>query len=325
MTNPTFGPDASVFKKKDKQPGKEPASSAVIAELRRENKRIQERINAMQCRKENKARGKIFLIIAKANTSLGVNANHNAPKDLPVKLVSIKPADMNGAHSGAVAFIPKRPVATRRDRSTTPNQGGLRLPLTKPAEDLGKIQAILERNKDQKNREEERMSKRLRQAQGDRERVMNTSVHSGWSVHNKSTEKIREAADIDHKTAEEVRKKKQAYEEQLRLVVHESKLANEEAVSKSVTRLREQKAAKALDARREKSLLKEKKNENSLLAKEKHRKQRLMRELEREERKHLNQVKKIQNDMDRLGQEADKILKIKREAEGFVNKIHASE
>ncbi len=58
MANPTFGPNATIFQKKERVPGKEPASTAIIAELRRENKRIQERINAMQHRKENKSRSK---------------------------------------------------------------------------------------------------------------------------------------------------------------------------------------------------------------------------------------------------------------------------
>ncbi len=232
---------------------------------------------------------------------------------------------MNGASAGKSIVFTKRTAAPTRDRSTTPGQGSLKLPLARPAEDIGKLQAILEKNKDQKQREEERMTKRLRQAHDNRDRAMNTSVISGRSTHNKSTDRAREAGEIDHKMSEELRKKKQAEEDALRLIVHESKIANEEAVSKSISRLREKKAARAIETRREKSVLKEKLNENSLLAREKHRKQRLMRELEREERKHLNQVKKIQHDMDRMGQEADKILKIKREAEGFVNRLHTLE
>ena len=45
-----------------------------------------------------------------------------------------------------------------------------------------------------------------------------------------------------------------------------------------------------------------------------------MRELDKEEKKHINLVKKIERDIDSQGKDKDKILRIKRESESFMNR-----
>lgn len=113
------------------------------------------------------------------------------------------------------------------------------------------------------------MRNTMRQRQ---ERLMNSSVHSARSTHNRSVDKVKEIIESDHKAAESLRRKKQAEEDHLRVIVHEAKQANEDGVIKSLSRLRQQKAAQASQARQEKSLIKERLNETSVMARERQRK-----------------------------------------------------
>ena len=274
---------------------KEPASNALIADLRKENKRIQDMINKIQVRKDRKLK------------------DGNKQTEKQTKKVEIHQKE---EVKNVVQFNQKK-----RERSISTKPAA---PIPKqenqPKKALDKLEIILKQNKDQKIREEERLKNKLRQKQSEKERLLNSSLHSNRSVHNKSVDKVKELQEADHKAAEELKKKKLDQETNLKILVHELKQANEDGVSKSVIRIRQQKMAQAQQAKREKSELKEKRNEKSLLAKEQQRKQKLMRELDKEEKKHINLVKKIERDIDSQGKDKDKILRIKRESESFMNR-----
>lgn len=285
---------------------KAPASNALIAELRKENKRIQDMISSIQVRKDKKLKD------GNKQSEKVPKKSEGIPKEEVKQVVQHKPVQRDRSVSDKLSFQITKPES-QEYKVVTANQH--------PKKAIDKLDLILKQNKDQKIREEERLKHKLKQKQADKERILNSSLHSNRSVHNKSVDKAKELQEADHKVAEELKKKKHMDETNLKILVHELKQANEEGVSKSVSRIKQEKIEKAQQAKREKSEIKEKLNEKSLLAKERQRKQKLMRELEREEKKHLNLVKKIESDMDKQGKEMDKILKIKRESEGFVNKI----
>lgn len=198
----------------------------------------------------------------------------------------------------------------------------------KPAsKELEKLSKILHSHKDQKQREEERTDRRLQKAREEKENALNLSTVSGKSVHHKSCERVRELAQEDRQMLLEARRKKQEAEAQLRHAVCGAKKEHEERVSKSVSRMRQEKAEAAQKIKKEKELVKEKISESEAVAREKHRKQKLLvrpahqRELEKEEKKHLQIVKKIESDVGRSSGDLDKVRQLKKESEGYLNGI----
>jgi hypothetical protein len=145
-----------------------------------------------------------------------------------------------------------------------------------PTKEIEKLNKILISNKDQKQKEEERTNKRIRQAKEDKENALNLSTMSGKSTHNKSCERARELAHEDKVKLQEAKRKKQETEAQLRSAVVDAKKAHEDRVSKSVSRMRQEKFEAALKIKKEKEQLKEKINESEAVAKEKYRKQKLL-------------------------------------------------
>ena len=99
---------------------------------------------------------------------------------------------------------------------------------------------------------------------------------SGKSVHNKSCERVRELAQEDKAKLQEARRKKKESEVQLRNAVVDAKKAHEDRVSKSVSRMKQEKFEAALRIKKEKELLKEKINESEAVVKERYRKQKLL-------------------------------------------------
>lgn len=141
--------------------------------------------------------------------------------------------------------------------------------------DVDKLNQILSSNKEQKQKEEERTTRRLKQAKGDKD-AHNMSLMSTKSLHNKSTERVREMAECDKKKLNDARSKRQLEEIQLREAVVGARKEAEVSISKSVTRMKQQKFEAALKIKREKEQLKEKMSENQMNTKAKFRQQKLL-------------------------------------------------
>lgn len=83
---------------------KEPASSTLIAELRRENKKLEERINKMQLRKDMKPRATSRILVAEGR--LGPTPQAPAERELYSKKILTLGQGLNG-HGSRTALAGK--------------------------------------------------------------------------------------------------------------------------------------------------------------------------------------------------------------------------
>jgi hypothetical protein len=206
-----------------------------------------------------------------------------------------------------LATIPTHPTqiqnkfaVSKKPEPKKPQEQVTSVGISIPASGLAKLDIILKQSKDQISQE----AARLRSQQKKRPHPSavaspktNTNSHqksvqeTASVMSSRSIEKLKLLAEEDKKQREQAKKIKEEKVLLLRGQVQDFKVQHAEAITRSKSRVTQEKQERAQKVKKEKEALKEMKAEKSLIQKENQKKQKLIKELEKEEKKYQLSIK----------------------------------